>query len=293
MSRILKAFLLTPHLRYLSRYSNNPFRIPHHQPHFQSSRISPPSPKDMSSSTRHSRAPLLISFYDPAIAAADAKGRTLSSILAWSDRELESCHDYIQILFPLPESSAFSYTAPVVDKVTFDAFRTSTALQGRLRDSFRRLLKFYGFEFHKSSTGGDVIHGPNFPAASKTWVRRFDHNHLRITRIIRSLRVLGLEDEARAFFVALEEVCHLHEGCISQKSLMFWARAAERPLYLAPEDDSDDGNGEDFLYEYEKRLDIQHAAVEPALDRWIDGTDDKVGSVAIEDGKSSTSGQHL
>ena len=30
-------------------------------------------------------------------------------------------------------------------------------------------------------------------AASQTWMCRFDHNHLRISRIIRCLRVLGLD----------------------------------------------------------------------------------------------------
>lgn len=38
---------------------------------------------------------------------------------------------------------------------------------------------------------------------------------------------------------------------IGPKSMMFWARAAERPLYLAPEDETDEGQGKDFLYEYE------------------------------------------
>ena len=33
--------------------------------------------------------------------------------------------------------------------------------------------------------------------------------------------------------------------------MMFWTRAAERPLYLAPEDERDGGKGKDFLYEFE------------------------------------------
>lgn len=33
--------------------------------------------------------------------------------------------------------------------------------------------------------------------------------------------------------------------------MMFWTRAAERPLYLAPEDERDEGLGRDYLYEYE------------------------------------------
>lgn len=89
-----------------------------------------------------------------------------------------------------------------------------------------------------------------FRARNRVWVSRFNHNHLRITRIIRSLRVLGLEDEARVFFEAVEGV-YEDTGKIGQRSLMFWRRAMERPLYLAPEDESDEGKGRDFLYEYE------------------------------------------
>ncbi|MCJ1435308.1 hypothetical protein MMC27_004680 [Xylographa pallens] len=207
----------------------------------------------MSSSRASSRERSLVSFYDPVIAAADAKGRTLGSILAWNDRKLESCHDYIQVIFPLPEASAFSYVAPVVDQATFEAFHSRSDLQAQLRVSLARMLGFYGFELRETERGPDITRGPDFASASKNWVTRFDHNHLRITRIIRSLRVLGLGKEALAFFAALQAVYKSSDGRISQKSMMFWTRAAERPLYLAPEDDRDDGEGLDFLYEYEEK----------------------------------------
>ena len=81
---------------------------------------------------------------------------------------------------------------------------------------------------------------------------RYNHNHLRITRIIRSLRVLGLENEAVAFFKALKEQCDDQPDRVSHVSVSFWSKAVSRPLYLAPEDDEDLGDGQDFLYEYEK-----------------------------------------
>lgn len=80
---------------------------------------------------------------------------------------------------------------------------------------------------------------------------RFDHNHLRITRILRSIRVLGLEEEAAAFLRALRDICD-KEKRIGNNSLVFWMRAATRPLYLAPEIDVDEGQGADFLYDYEE-----------------------------------------
>lgn len=203
--------------------------------------------------------PFSVSFYAPQNAAADARGRKLHTILAWSDNQLEWSHDYIQILFPLPERSPINPSAPVINEQVFSTFRSSPGHQGRLRDALVRMLKFYGLVLaprHSCGQGADgcweVQPGPNFAQASPNWVKRFDHNHLRITRIIRSCRVLGLEDEARAFHTALSRVAEGKQGVVSQKSLMFWQRAAERPLYLAPEDEDDTGHGKDFLYQFER-----------------------------------------
>ncbi|KAL8884186.1 MAG: hypothetical protein Q9215_007710, partial [Flavoplaca cf. flavocitrina] len=53
--------------------------------------------------------------------------------------------------------------------------------------------------------------------------------------------VLGLENEAEAFYEALLDVAGERSGVISQKSVMFWRRAAERPLDVAPEDEDGEG----------------------------------------------------
>jgi len=99
-----------------------------------------------------------------------------------------------------------------------------------------------------------IVRGDNFAKASQNWVYRFDHNHLRITRIIRSLRVLGLEEEALAFFKALKLVQEASN--ISSISLMYWSRAAFRPLDIAPEVDPEDEDlvrGPRFLREFEAK----------------------------------------
>ncbi|KAL8906914.1 MAG: hypothetical protein Q9207_001722 [Kuettlingeria erythrocarpa] len=200
--------------------------------------------------------PFIVNFYAPQNASADVRGRKLNAILAWPDDRLEWSHDYIQILFPLPERSLFNPSAPVVDERVFSAFRSSPEHQGRLRDALSRMLKFYGFVLiprgESKGSHSQVTKGSNFSEASPNWVKRVDHNHLRITRIIRSCRLLGLEDEATAFHEALKLVAQENQGVISQKSLMYWQRAAERPLYLAPEDDEDKGKGKDFLYRHEE-----------------------------------------
>ena len=78
---------------------------------------------------------------------------------------------------------------------------------------------------------------------------RFDHNHLRITRIIRSLRVLGLEKAALAFHSAL--IANDFKRRVSDRTLIFWERAAKRPLHLAPEEGDEDAEGVKWLRELE------------------------------------------
>ncbi len=96
------------------------------------------------------------------------------------------------------------------------------------------MLQFYGFEMQLAEQAHqfDVTRGPNFSQASRNWVKRFDHNHLRITRIIRCLRVLGMEAHAGAFFRALVDVYDNGRSGISAKSMMFWYVFSESMLSL-------------------------------------------------------------
>jgi hypothetical protein len=215
--------------------------------------------------------PLIVRFYDSNVQARDSHGRTQEEILAWPDSKLESCHNYVQMLFPVPEGSAFNWEAPIIDRETMDAFRSRKDLRDRLRLSFERMLDFYGFavemkpeqEAEKSEENDEdapeddatetqdtttsnseatpftysIIRSPNFRTNSRNWAVRFDHNHLRITRILRCLRILGLQIECEAFFKALKEVYDDDAVKISERSLTYWTRAVTRPLHVAPDDE--------------------------------------------------------
>ncbi|KAI0905961.1 hypothetical protein F4823DRAFT_109663 [Ustulina deusta] len=179
----------------------------------------------------------LVNFYDPATRGPDAHGRTLDDILEWSDDRLERQHNYIQTVFPLPEGSAFGHLAPVVDEETMLIFAQSRELRGSLVRALKRMLAFYGFAAEDES--GDDFRLAIAPRGDceggfSRWVARIDHNHLRITRIIRSLRVLGLEGAARDFYDALIEVYEAR-GTIGASSIAFWTRALEKPLRYAPD----------------------------------------------------------
>lgn len=74
----------------------------------------------------------------------DNRGRFLSEILEQDDFWLESCHDYIQWLFPTREFSRVTPDAPTISKEVEEAFVGDELLQNHLRASYRRILSFYG-----------------------------------------------------------------------------------------------------------------------------------------------------
>jgi hypothetical protein len=161
---------------------------------------------------------------------ADDDGRTVDEILGWDDVRLEMVHDYIQWIFPLPERSGANPSAPVLDAAAIAAIRGSAEMQGRLRAAFERMLTFYGFALE----GDAVVEGPRFVAASRNWLHAGNHNHLRLTRMLRSLRVLGLEREAAALWGALRALYERESAAgrrtITNETFAFWRQAATAPL---------------------------------------------------------------
>ena len=61
---------------------------------------------------------------------------------------------------------------------------------------------------------------------SANWLNVNNHKHLRITRIIGSLTLLGLTKEAREFFSALQRVYVKHPDKIGSCSHDYWKNAA-------------------------------------------------------------------
>jgi len=60
------------------------------------------------------------------------------------------------------------------------------------------MLAFYGLEAVGSETGTLIRRSPDWTTRSANWLRSGNHNHLRLTRIVKSLTLLGLYGEARA-----------------------------------------------------------------------------------------------
>lgn len=166
----------------------------------------------------------IVAFYEGS--ASDDRGRSLEEILRFDDEQLEDVHDFIQWLFPLAERSGANPAAPTLDDHAIRAFHTRPELRAALRRSLERMLAFYGFAW----SGDRIVKAPGFPGRSG-WLSAGNHNHLRFTRMLRSLWVLGEPQVAQALFDALAEIYNDERrsgrNCISDRTFIFWKRAVE------------------------------------------------------------------
>ncbi|MDR3634288.1 MAG: opioid growth factor receptor-related protein [Isosphaeraceae bacterium] len=153
--------------------------------------------------------------------ATDDAGRTLSDVWGFSDDEMEEHHDFIQWLFPLCEPSRFNPHAPLLSEADIAAFRAEASLRDHVLRSFDRFLGFLGLEAKE----GAVRPGPRFARKRDLWLYP-NHNWLRITRVLHSLRLLGLEAECTAFFCGLNELRERGQARISDDTWSYWQDAA-------------------------------------------------------------------
>jgi hypothetical protein len=166
----------------------------------------------------------LLRFYR--LEGADARGRTLAEIWSWDAARLEGVHDYIQWLFPLPEPSAFNPQAPFLTEAAVAAFRADPHLRQRLLRSLTTMLGFYGLAVAAGPGGSPrIAPAADFAARGRDWLHAGNHNHLRLTRIISCLRLLGLEDHGRALFACLADIARDHPHAIPATTLAYWRRA--------------------------------------------------------------------
>ena len=154
--------------------------------------------------------------------ATDDRGRMLDAILAWDDDRLEAVHDYIQWLFPLDEPSRFNPSAPLLTPPDRAAFR-HPALAANLRRALERMLKFYGLAL-QPTTPPRVTRSDRWQERSMEWLHAGNHNLLRLTRIIRSLTLLGQPELARAIYDRLKNEC---KGRVTAVTLEYWKEATD------------------------------------------------------------------
>ena len=137
----------------------------------------------------------------------DFKNRFLKDIWNFSDEDIEYTHDFIQLLFPLNEKS-------------------SAISNGIYLDSNEAILSI---KANKLATENIVKSSKwflSFLARNSHWKRKHDHNYLRITRIIKSLRLLVSDQEANKFYESFMQLVDENlKSKINLTTLTYWENA--------------------------------------------------------------------
>ena len=137
--------------------------------------------------------------------APDNQDRLFSDILSFDDQKIESVHDLIQWLFLLDEPSRANLNAPVLSETDTHEIRQSETARQNLSDSSEWYLKFLSRNFH--------------------WIRLHDHNHLRISRVIKSLRLLHSDQKADEFRREVLNLVAQSEKEVGSIAKKYWEQA--------------------------------------------------------------------
>lgn len=173
--------------------------------------------------------PKVIDFY--CYEGRDRYGRSHSDMVAMNNYQLENSHDVIQWLFPLHEPSNFNEDAPLIDRNSVKILRANKTALDRMGAAFYRFVQFLGFDIRLpllDGSGGGIVPGGNYIERIKNWRTPFNHNHLRITRVIRSYRLFGFDAEE---FYDVVYGAAMDNGCASAKTRNFWDRALEEDVF--------------------------------------------------------------
>jgi len=136
---------------------------------------------------------------------SDFKGRSLSDIWSYNDEEIEKYHDFIQLIFPLNKRSRSAFHGYYLDKEEqIDIIKKDEGIKSNILKSSYWFLGFLKRTNH--------------------WKSGYNHNQLRITRIIECLKLLVSDEEAKKFHNDVMSLID-DENKINKVTTTFWQDA--------------------------------------------------------------------
>ena len=132
----------------------------------------------------------------------DSQGRDLSDVWQFDDDTIDFTHDFIQWMFPLYEASSSNFTAPTLLASDIEAIQGSVQCRQNLEKSSTWMLAFF--------------------ERTEEIFQYTSHNHLRVTRIIKSLRLLHSDQFADQFKQVVLAMIQEKGARINPITLAFW-----------------------------------------------------------------------
>lgn len=166
----------------------------------------------------------------------DGSGRLIEETLNKPFHWLESTHDWVQWLFPLREESAFNPEAPLLtdeDVKRFDGIKLyeyyKFCLPRNLQDAVNLFLNFLGIQCTWYSDSFDRMFSKfslsdSFDLQKYTWFE-FNHNHLRISRFLGFLSIIGSSRYAAELLAFMKKTAEQHGVVLNPRSIEYWELA--------------------------------------------------------------------
>jgi hypothetical protein len=90
------------------------------------------------------------------------------------------------------------------------------------------MLKFYGLQCNEHGLSDiEITKSDEYQERKSNWVEQKNHNYLRITRVLTSLSILGLENYAQAFFKCLSQIYPEESKNIGSETYAYWKSAVK------------------------------------------------------------------
>jgi histone H3/H4 len=150
----------------------------------------------------------------------DQSNRRINDIWNFSNKDLERKHDFIQWLFPISKESRYNEHAPVLTQDDIREFSKDPRCKENMIKSLDVMLQFYGLK--RTTQNSIIIDESLFETRKNGWLRRGNHNLLRLSRIIQSLRECGLRYLAEALYRCLSEDIYPNFKEATERALGFW-----------------------------------------------------------------------
>ena len=132
----------------------------------------------------------------------DIYSRYLEDIWKMSDEDIESVHNFIQWTFPLNERSGAVPNSPILTQQEIIDIKKSEIAKQNIKKSADWFVDFL--------------------TRNSYWICQSNHNHLRMTRVIKSLRLIHSNEEAENFKNSVMNLIKGNENKINPISLEFW-----------------------------------------------------------------------
>jgi Opioid growth factor receptor (OGFr) conserved region len=151
---------------------------------------------------------IILYFLDQAV---DGGGRTLTQAMQKDNSWFERTHDCIQWMLPTKRESKYEPAEPVLSDRDIQVFQVRRDIREAYSFGVDRVKRFLELDQMRP-----------------VWVRKKDHNHKRITRLLESLMDLGFEERARRVLEQVLRIERANPDTIDPEAVEHWKGACAR-----------------------------------------------------------------